>query len=428
MVRVPPGHALQVLSIRLLPPLTDAAVRDALACPLGAPPLAEVARHAVLWGRATACLVVCDATRPVPNALLLHPALQVLEGVGVRREDILILVATGLHRGSTRQERAEMLGPDIAASYRVEDHDARDEVGHQDVGGGPGERGVWVPALGRSGRRMRARIDRRYLEAGIKIVLGLAEPHFMAGYSGGRKLVCPGLASASTILAFHSPEMIAHAQARAGSLEGNPIHQMALAAAQAAGVDFAFAVTLSESRQVTGLWAGGLEETHQAACAVVGQAARAQVRPADIVLTSAAGHPLDSTLYQTIKALAGAAPAVREGGSIIVLSSMDEGVGSPEFEAQCRLFQPGPAWEHALSQAPVQVDQWQLQKASHALRHARCSLASASAKVPPELLRAMGIEPFTDIQAALDRAIEEHGPSASVCAIPEGPYVLPVRA
>ncbi len=417
-VALPPCCDVQVLRMSAAQPLRDpeSCVRHALASPLGAEPLRDVALRAVSRGRASACLVVCDATRPVPNEMLLRPALQVFEASGVPRANILILVATGLHRGSTHEERIEMLGLDIAQSYNVQDHDARDEAGHQAVGGADG---VWVPVLGRS---VRACIDRRYMEAGVKVVLGLAEPHFMAGYSGGRKMVCPGIASASTIFSFHSAPMIAHAESRSGNLQGNPIHQMALGVARAAGVDFSLMVTLSESRQVTGLWAGGLEETHAEAVKAVDASSKVRVRQSDVVLTSAAGHPLDATFYQTIKAMCGALPAVKQGGAIVVLSSMSGGVGSGEFEAQCQKFHSGARWHEELLRAPVQIDQWQLQKLWHALNRARCLLVSDSTLVQPEMLRSMGIEPWSHVQEALSSVL---GPQSSLCVIPEGPYVLP---
>jgi nickel-dependent lactate racemase len=219
VVPIAEGVETQVLRMRPLPPLAnpEPTLSRELAAPHGATTLDALARGAISRGQASACLVVCDITRPVPNALLLAPTLRALEGAGIARGDILILVATGLHRPSTPAERHEMLGADIASAYRIEDHDARDEAAHAAVGG---PEGVWVPSLG---RRVPAAIDRRYLEAGVKVVVGLAEPHFMAGYSGGRKMVCPGLASAQTIFAFHSPEMIGHPASRSGSLEGNPV-------------------------------------------------------------------------------------------------------------------------------------------------------------------------------------------------------------
>ncbi len=207
-VELPDRNVVKCLGYRVTRPLSDpkGSVRDCLTRPNGARPLAEIAR-----GRATACVVVSDITRPVPNRALLPPILATLDESGIRRERVLILVATGLHRPNLGEELVEMLGPEIVAAYRIENHCGRELTEHTYLGESPRGIPVWI--------------DTRYLEADLKITTGLIEPHFMAGFSGGRKLICPGLAARETILPWHSPRFLEHPNARTGVLRDNPVHE-----------------------------------------------------------------------------------------------------------------------------------------------------------------------------------------------------------
>ncbi|MCD6360482.1 MAG: nickel-dependent lactate racemase, partial [Armatimonadetes bacterium] len=208
-VELPDGNVRHVLRQHELAAYDDprAAVAEAVAAPIGAPPLAELAR-----GRSDACIIVSDLTRPVPNAHILPPVLDALMGAGLDAGNILILVATGLHRANTPDELREMLGDEVmAGGVRIENHDARDDRAH-----------VW---FGETARGITAGIDRRWVEADLKILTGLVEPHLMAGYSGGRKAICPGVAARETIMGFHGPQMIEDRAARNGNLIANPVHE-----------------------------------------------------------------------------------------------------------------------------------------------------------------------------------------------------------
>src|SRR6266478_3385507 len=198
-VDLPDDRLVGPLAIRPAAPLTDpeAAIADALAHPIGSPPLADAAR-----GRRNACILVCDITRPVPNSLLLPPVLRTLEQQGIARRDILILVATGLHRPNEGAELDEMLGPDIAANYRVENHHGKVKEEHDFLGVTPNGVPVWL--------------DSRYVRADLKITTGLIEPHLMAGYSGGRKVICPGIAALETVKVWHGPKFLEHPKADCG--------------------------------------------------------------------------------------------------------------------------------------------------------------------------------------------------------------------
>ena len=405
---------VQVLHLHPLPTLPDAprAIEEALRAPIGGPPLEQIAR-----GRSSACIVICDVTRPVPNALLLQPMLQCLHDCGLGRDDISILIATGLHRPNWGSELEEMIGAPIKENYRVLNHDARDDSQQHDLGE------IEFDYNGQK-RVARVALNRAYCESDLKITTGLIEPHLMAGYSGGRKLVCPGVASAQTILQFHAPPMIGHANAHAGNLCDNPVHAMSRAVAEHIGVDFIANVTLSEDRQVTGVFCGDLDAAHQAGVAHVERSSKVPCRVADIVVTSGAGYPLDTTLYQIVKGMVGALPAVREGGTIIIAAAMQEGIGGPEFTSLCREVTSVDEFIERLYNSDVVIDQWQLQEMMQVLQKCRVVIVTADS-AHDEFLRACLLEPRRDLQGALDDALSEYGPDATITVIPEGPYVTP---
>ncbi|HEX3450935.1 MAG TPA: nickel-dependent lactate racemase, partial [Isosphaeraceae bacterium] len=281
-VELPTDRLVGPLAIRDVPPLPDpeAAVAIALQDPIGAPSLREIAR-----GRNDACILICDITRPVPNQTILRPMLEVLAQAGIPRERTLILVATGLHRPSTAAEKLEMLGEEIVAGYRVEDH--------------YGTRLDEHTLVGTTARGIPGWIDSRYVRADLKIATGLIEPHLMAGYSGGRKLICPGVAALETVKRWHGPELLEHPKADCGILEGNPVHEENTAIARMAGCDFIVNVTLDSQRRVTSVVAGDMEQACHEGVRFMAGVCRALVpKPVEIVVTSSAGYPLDTTFYQ----------------------------------------------------------------------------------------------------------------------------------
>ena len=272
-VELPADRLVGPLEIQSVKPLTDpeAAVVAKLEAPNGTPPLRELAR-----GRKSVCILVCDITRPVPNPLILRPTLRVLGESGIAPENVLILIATGLHRPSTAAERVEMLGEEIAGSYRVEDHHGTRLDEHTFLGTTP--RGV--PAW----------IDSRYLQADLKITTGLIEPHLMAGYSGGRKLICPGIAALETVQRWHGPEFLEHPKADCGFLDGNPVHEENTRIARMAGCDFIINVTLDSERRVTSVVAGDMEEAFLEGVRFMEKVVEAPVRePVDVVVNQLGG-------------------------------------------------------------------------------------------------------------------------------------------
>jgi len=410
-VELPEDRIVGPLTIRDVSPLGDPrrAVAESIAAPIGTPPLRELAK-----GRKGACILVCDITRPVPNRVILEPLLEVLQDAGIPREAVLILVATGLHRASTAAEKVELVGEEIAATYRVEDHDGTRLEEHTLVGTTP--RGV--PAW----------IDTRYVRAGLKIAIGMIEPHFMAGYSGGRKLICPGVAALPTIRRWHSPEFLEHPRADSGFLDGNPVHEENTRIARMAGCDFIVNVTIDGKRRISSVVAGDMEQAFLAGVKFVEDLVRAPVaRPVDIVVTSSAGYPLDTTFYQSVKGMAGCLPILNPGGTIIIAAGLSQGMGSPEFTS---LFDEHPSLECFMEriQSPEYfvMDQWQVEKLARVRRHARVKVVSDG--LPPERLARCFVEPASSVEEALAASLQDYSADAQIAVIPKGPYVMPVIA
>jgi nickel-dependent lactate racemase len=409
---LPDDLDIAVLHLHPLPALSnsDDAIEQSLRSPIGCDGLETVAQ-----GRENACIVISDVTRPVPNEKLLTPILNCLHDCGLNKDKITILNATGLHRPNEGPELEEMIGVRIKDNYHVVNHVARDTKTQTSIGEVP---------LGLSQDAAQVAINSTYVESDLKITTGLIEPHLMAGYSGGRKLVCPGVASAETILQFHSPRMIGNPNARAGNLKENPVHAMSRAVAGKVGVDFICNVTLSEDRQITGVFSGDLDAAHQAGIAHVDKQTKVLCEPADIVLTTAAGYPLDTTLYQVVKGMVGALPAIKEGGTMIVAASMTEGLGSEEFTQMCSTLSSPEEFIERIHNAPSLIDQWQLQEMMQVLR--KCQVMVVSHGLDDETLCRALLTPMPTVEEALRAALKTHGNSARLVVIPEGPYVTPV--
>jgi len=372
--------------------------------PLGGPPLAEHAERAD-----SACVVISDITRPVPNKVILPPVLRILEEKGVGRENIVILVATGLHRPSTPAELNVMLGARICSDYRIVDHHA----------GVPGEQRF----LGLTSRKTPVYIDRAYCDAELKITTGFIEPHLMAGFSGGRKLVAPGCAGELTIKALHSPAFLEDPACCEGSIDENPLHRELLEIARLAGHDFIVNVALNEGGEITGIFAGAPEEAHARGVDFVRHSARATIgAPADIVITTSAGYPLDLTYYQAVKGMTAALPVVREGGMLIIAAKCEEGLGSPSFTSMATSFRTAEAFVATIMANPVVTDQWQLEECARAARKAEIVLVSPL--LAAQYGDALFVRTASSVSEALEAGFRKLGADARVAVIPKGPYTL----
>jgi lactate racemase len=379
---------------------------NALTLPIGTPPLLEIAH-----GRKNAVVVISDITRPVPNPVILPPILRTLEAAGIEREKILILIATGMHRPNEGVELIELVGEEIAASYRVENHAGTDLASHVDLG--VSEEGV--PLL----------VDRRYLDADLRILTGLIEPHLMAGYSGGRKAVLPGVCSLETMKVMHGYKMIQDPLTVVGRLDDNPFHLTALKLARQVGVDFIVNVTLNENREISGVFAGDLDLAHRAGVSEMEAFVVEEVEdPVDIVVTSGGGYPLDLTFYQAIKGLVAAKNILKPGGTLILAAELGEGMGSVSFqELVDEMTNPEEFLESLKGPGYRQLDQWMLQDHCNVLIHAGDVLVFTDHLSEDWLSKALVCK-IHSLDEGLKMAFESHGPMASVAVMPQGPYVI----
>ncbi|MCS7238064.1 MAG: nickel-dependent lactate racemase [Thermoguttaceae bacterium] len=406
-VDLPERNLVKVLGYRPAQPLADprSVLAERLENPRGTPPLVDLAR-----GKRSACVAVCDITRPVPNPLILSELLPTLEKAGIPRSNIIILIATGLHRPNEGRELEEILGRWVLENYRIENHHGQDLEEHAYLGESPRGVPVWI--------------DRRWLEADLKIAVGLIEPHFMAGYSGGRKLICPGLAGLPTVRAWHSPQFLEHPLARSGVLLGNPVHEENTWIARRAGCDFTVNVVLDEKRRIVHVEAGEMEAAFLAGVQVVDVMVRDKVpQPVDVVITTGAGYPLDATFYQCVKGMVAAEPIVKPGGTVILAAEMSEGIGSGEF---AQIFEENHSVEEFLDRISggeyFRMDQWQLEEMAKVKRKARIVVVTTG--LPKERLSRLFVEPADSVETAVADCLARYGQEATIAVMPKGPYLI----
>lgn len=407
LVDLPDDRVVGPLEIKDAIPLADQskAISDALANPIGSKPLSEIAK-----GKKTACILICDITRPVPNKVILPQVLKTIENAGVPRSGITILIATGLHRPNEGEELVELVGEDIARNYRVENHHGKENSEHDFLGVTP--RGVPVY------------IDSRYVRAELKITTGLIEPHLMAGYSGGRKVICPGIAGIETVKVWHGPKFLEHPNADCGIVEGNPVHEENTHIALMTGCDFIVNVCVDGNRQITWAGAGDMIKAWEAGVAFVRQVVRVPIKePVDIVLTSCAGYPLDITWYQAVKGLTGALPILKKGGTIILVASLTEGLGSPEFQQVLKENPDLQAFKKRILETDYFImDQWQLEEFAKVIEKGKVKVFSKG--LEHSILTKCHVTPVESVEKAVADSLKEYGPSARIAVIPKGPYVL----
>ncbi|HEY6431904.1 MAG TPA: nickel-dependent lactate racemase [Acetobacteraceae bacterium] len=413
-VSLPEGARATVIRKGAMTKLPDphAAVAQALAAPVGCAPLRALAR-----GKRSACILICDITRPVPNRLFLRPMIETMVAEGIRLDAITVLVATGLHRPNEGEELAEVVGDAwVMAEVRVENHFARDEAAHVDLG---------VTAT----RGTPIRLDRRFVEAELRIATGLVEPHFMAGWSGGRKVVAPGIAHHETIRTFHSARFMEDPLAVQCNLVGNPLHEEQLEIMRRLGDIYALNTVIDEDRDLVHVTFGEIIASHLAAVDFVTAATKIGVgRRYKTIVTSSAGHPLDKTYYQTIKGMVTPLDILAPGGTLIIASACSEGFGSREFRAaQERLVALGAERFLATLTAKslAEIDEWQTEMQLKAMRLGKVELYTTG--LDAEEQRITGVSMTTNIDAALRESMARHD-DADVAFIPEGPYVVPVYA
>ncbi len=345
------------LGVKDVPVLPDPpkAIEEAFLNPISSPALEEIIRKKRKPPKKiSAAIAVSDITRPVPykgkNGILI-PILKKLESGGIRKENIKIIVATGMHRSSTHEEKVEMYGEEIVEQFTILDHDCK----NNDL----------LESIGKTRRGTHVYVNRDFYFSDLKIATGLVESHFMTGISGGRKSICPGLVDVKTIQRFHGPYYLEDPSTTNLILEENPCHEEALEVAKVVGVDFIVNVNLDKDLRLTQVFTGDLVEAHMKAYEMIkGYAEIPLNKPFDIVLTH--GGYVGRDHYQTAKAGVGAIPAVKNGGIIIIAANNRdtvEPIGSPEYKSLIHLLKlQGPDGYLDLLRAPhwrFTKDQWE---------------------------------------------------------------------
>ncbi len=405
-VTIPDSVRAEVIHCRSAAALPDAqaALAAALDHPIASPSLVALAA-----GKRTAAISVCDITRPAPNRVTLPPLLARLHAAGIPVDGITILIATGLHRGATDEEIGIIVGPEIASKYRVVSHDAYAFTQHR--------------SLGATRRGTPVYIDERFMAADLHITLGFIEQHLMLGFSGGRKLIAPGLAAQETIQVIHSPRFNREPMAKEGSIADNPLHHELLEIASMARQDFILDVTLTQDRQISGVFAGNPVKAHAKGVEFLETTSLARLpEPVDVVITSAAGYPLDLTFYQVVKGITAAEHIVKPGGTILLVAECAEGIGSPPFAKMLAAFPENQAYLDSIRDTPVVNDQWQLERL--ALSGLKNRVLFYTPGVSPSQLGSVGPQWIANLDDAIAAALNGLGPNARVALIPEGPYTF----
>ena len=380
-------------------------VEHALANPIGSPSLAELSR-----GKKKVTVIASDHTRPVPSKVLMPPMLAAIRK-GNPEAEITILIATGCHRDTTREELIAKFGPEIVDKETIIVHNCDDEANLCLLG--------TLPSGGE------CRVSRYAVEADLLISEGFIEPHFFAGYSGGRKAVLPGVAARETVLANHCSEFLAHPAARAGSLADNPIHRDMIWAAEKAGLKFILNVVLNGEKQTIHAVAGEPCQAHAAGCAFLENLCGVPETPADIVITTNGGYPLDQNIYQAVKGMTAAEATVKPGGVIIMLSKSNDGHGGDAF---CKEMMANNRMDKLMAgilsrgRGETLPDQWQAQIMIRVLQKARLIYISDAAD---DLVRSLHMTPAHSLNEAMRLAeVLLQNPKATVTVIPDGVSVI----
>jgi nickel-dependent lactate racemase len=385
------------------------ALQQALSNPVGAPPLMESAQNA-----STVCILICDITRPVPNGTILPVLLRHLIKNGIQPNAITILVATGLHRPNQGAELVELVGdPWVLDTVKVENHFARNAEDHTD--------------LGKTADGLPIRLDRRFVNADLKIVTGLVEPHFMAGFSGGRKVIMPGIAHQDTIRRFHTARYLEHPQAANCVLEGNPLHKIQLEIVQKLPKTMAINTVIDEQRRIAFINYGEIEKSHLEAVKFLKPFVEIPVpHKFATIITSAGGYPLDKNYYQTVKGMVSTINILKPGGNLVIVSECSEGMGSKEYiQAQKQLQQMGPEkfLKRLNSKQVAEIDEWETEMQIKPMRLGSIHLFSKMLSDSQHSIT--GVRQVTSLPETLQSCVRLQD-DKQVAVIPDGPYTIPV--
>ncbi len=398
-----------VVEPRYVPGLPDehAAFRGAIASPIASPPLLDIVN-----GRDRVAIVIPDITRPLPSHRLLPWLLDAISHVPAGR--IVIVNGTGSHRANTLAELSAMVGEEVLRRYRVVNHDSHDPST------------LALAGIGQDGQPVL--LNRDYVEADRRIVLGFIEPHFMAGFSGGAKAVFPGVADIAAIMRYHDARMIGDPKTTWGLLDGNPTQARIRHDGTLVPIDFCINVTLNRDRQITRFFCGQVRAAHDDGCAF--SRATAMVgcpKPFDIVVTTNSGYPLDQNLYQAVKGMSAAAQVVASDGYIATAARCNDGFPSHGNFRTLLLEHDSPEalLDTILAPGFLLYDQWEAQMLANIQLKVRVGLFS---ELPDDDVRRAHLEPIRDIAAVVDREIARRGSDASIAVLPEGPMTIPYLA
>ncbi len=386
-----------------------AAILAALDAPIGVEPLRKW-----LSPNSRVCITFSDLTRPTPNERIIPWLLEYLGRHGVRQEQIILLNQLGTHRPNTKQELERMLTPSVVRNYRVINHEPENPAAHVQLG--LTESGV--PAL----------INRHFVEADVRIVTGFIEPHLFAGFSGGVKGIMPGIASLKTVMSNHGYRHIADPLSTFGVTEGNPVWEELRTISLRAGESFLLNVALNNRREITGVFAGHLLESHKVGCEFVRESAMQRVEePYEVVVTTNSGYPLDLNLYQTAKGMSAAALIVRPGGTIIVASECSEGIPAQSaFERLLHSVQGPEELLQVLRDASEPLaDQWQAHIQANCQQRARVLLYSS---MSDDEVRSAHLIPCHDIAREIRSIVQRKGDGVRIAVLPRGPLTIPYLA
>lgn len=404
-VEVPKKNLVKVFSMKKTKPLSNPIkiLIQRLKNPIRSKSLYELSKN-----KKNATIVISDKTRPMPYKIVLPPILEILQSSGVK--NIKILVACGMHTPTEGKDLIDLVGPKIMKKFKIINHNAFDKKNLISIGKIDG-----IDVL----------VNKIFYMSDLKILTGFIEPHFMAGFSGGRKSICPGLVDIETMKYFHGPKLLESPYSSPGVLENNPCHEFALKVAERAKPDFIINVTLNAKKEITNIFCGSLIEAHLEGVKFSQECVSDYIsEPVDVVLTSGGGWPLDRDFYQTVKGLVGALEVVKEGGTILCASSCSDGIGSKEFRKLLGEMESPQGFIDMISQDNFFcVDQWEVEELVKVLKKSKVKLYCENLS-EAEIKNVCHLLPLKSIEQGLMEAEKDYGKNYKLAVIPNGPYIL----
>jgi len=387
------------------------AIKNAIQNPIGSLPLRDIVDKKKSVKQV--CIVVDDATRPVPSKIILEALVEELNSYGIEDNQILILIATGLHRRSHEYELERILGKNLKNRLKHVDHVATDKDS--------------LKFFGNTTDKVPIYINKNYCESDLKILTGYVEPHFFFGFSGGRKSIIPGIAGVDTVQENHSAENIAHLKARFGIDEGNPMHENAKEISEIVGSDFIINVCINEHHEITQVATGDIKQVHKNLVKYQLKYIFKEIEePYDIVVSGNGGYPLDLNLYQAVKSMAIGEIVVKAGGTIISVNELSEGVGIGQENFKELIFSsktPKNLYEQVLNKEIIVPDQWEIQVLTRIMMKAEIFVISSLKK---KEIGDIGLKHADSVEEAIEESLKKHGKNARILILPNGPQVIPI--